>query len=199
MEFIEHTTPDIVFLDIEMNSYNGIELARQLPPECCLIFTTAYARYALDGFEVNAVDFLHKPIFRPRFERALEKARIWLGKGKDTPQQKQETIMLKSEYKNVVINLRDIDYVEAMDNYVKVFRKGLSTVISQITMKEMEEILPSEQFLRVHRSYIVSLEMIERFSNRMIYLTGRKQPIPVGRKYNETFNNIYNAIKNKDK
>ena len=99
----------------------------------------------------------------------------------------------------MVINLRDIDYVEAMDNYVKVFRKGLSTVISQITMKEMEEILPSEQFLRVHRSYIVSLEMIERFSNRMIYLTGRKQPIPVGRKYNETFNNIYNAIKNKDK
>ena len=76
--------------------------------------------------------------------------------------------MLKSEYKNVVINLRDIDYVEAMDNYVKVFRKELPTVISQITMKEMEELLPSELFLRVHRSYIVSLEMIDRFSNRMI-------------------------------
>ena len=74
MQRIRECHPDVVFLDIEMNSTSGIELAKQLPPSCCLIFTTAYAHYALDGFEVNAVDFLHKPYFYERFERAIQKS-----------------------------------------------------------------------------------------------------------------------------
>lgn len=199
MEYIGRVKPDVVFLDIEMNSHNGVELARQLPQGCCLIFTTAYAQYALDGFEVNAVDFLHKPIFYPRFERAMEKARVWLDGMAGNSAGQQETIMLKSEHKNVVVNLSEIEYIEAMDNYVKVFRRNLPTVISQITMKEMEGMLPAEKFLRVHRSFIVSTEAIDRFSNRMIYIPGRKQPIPIGRKYNELFNNIYNTIKSRQK
>lgn len=192
LEYINDTHPDIVFLDIEMNSHNGLDLARQLPENTCLVFTTAYAQYALDGFEVDAVDFLHKPIFFPRFERALEKARRWLEVRKISPADRRPTITLKSAHKNVVVNLDDVLFIEAMDNYVKVFRTGLPMVISQITMKEMEEMLPAERFLRVHRSYIVSLDAIERFSNRQIYLSGHKSPIPVGRKYSETFNNIHN-------
>lgn len=205
MASIAETCPDIVFLDIEMNGYNGIALARQLPANCCLIFTTAYAQYALDGFEVDAVDFLHKPIFFPRFERAVAKARAWLDARREPqndvfdkpgaePNLFNDTIILKSEHKNVMINLGDIELVEAMDNYVKVFRRNLSTVISQITMKEMEEILPSDRFVRVHRSYIVALSAIDRFSSRQLYLVGHKQPIPVGRKYNEIFCKIYNSL-----
>jgi DNA-binding LytR/AlgR family response regulator len=111
---------------------------------------------------------------------------------KVSPTDRRATITLKSAHKNVVVNLDDMLFIEAMDNYVKVFRTGLPMVISQITMKEMEEMLPAERFLRVHRSYIVSLDAIERFSNRQIYLSGHKSPIPVGRKYSETFNNIHN-------
>ncbi|MDE6489844.1 MAG: LytTR family DNA-binding domain-containing protein [Muribaculaceae bacterium] len=189
MECVARTHPDIVFLDIEMNSHNGIELARQLPDNSCLIFTTAYAQYALDGFDADAIDFLHKPIFFPRFERAVAKASTWLAKNTDS---RRKTITLKSEHKNVIINLDDIEFIEAMDNYVKIFRKGMPTVISQITMKEMGGMLPDKHFARVHRSYIVSLAAIDRFSNRQIYFAGHRQPVPVGRKYHESFNNIYN-------
>lgn len=187
MDYIAREKPDIVFLDIEMNSHNGVELAKGLPENSCLIFTTAYAQYALDGFEVDAVDFLHKPIFYPRFERAVAKARVILDAraGKKTPV--SDTIILKSAHQNIIINLSEIEYIEAMDNYVKVFRHNQPTVISQITMKEMTDLLPPERFARVHRSYIVAIEAIERFSNRQIYITGRTAPIPVGRKYNESF------------
>lgn len=193
MERIKSLCPDIVFLDIEMNSHNGVALARELPPGTCLIFTTAYSQYALDGFNVDAIDFLHKPIFYPRFERAMEKAIKWLGKKEDKPQ--RETITLKVEHKNVVVDIDDITFIEAMDNYVKVFRRGLPMVLSQITMKEMESILPTDRFNRVHRSFIVSLNAIDKFSNRKIYLLNSDRTIPVGRKYIETFNNLYNIFK----
>lgn len=193
MERIKSVCPDIVFLDIEMNSHNGVALARELPPGTCLIFTTAYSQYALDGFNVDAIDFLHKPIFYPRFERAMEKAIKWLGKKEDKPQ--RETITLKVEHKNVVVDIDDITFIEAMDNYVKVFRRGLPMVLSQITMKDMESILPADRFNRVHRSFIVSLNAIDKFSNRKIYLLNSDRTIPVGRKYIETFNNLYKIFK----
>lgn len=193
MERVKSICPDIVFLDIEMNSHNGVALARELPSGTCLIFTTAYSQYALDGFNVDAIDFLHKPIFYPRFERAMEKAIKWLGKKEDKPQ--RETITLKVEHKNVVVDIDDITFIEAMDNYVKVFRRGLPMVLSQITMKDMESILPTDRFNRVHRSFIVSLNAIDKFSNRKIYLLNSDRTIPVGRKYIETFNNLYNIFK----
>lgn len=193
MERIKSVCPDIVFLDIEMNSHNGVALARELPSGTCLIFTTAYSQYALDGFNVDAIDFLHKPIFYPRFERAMEKAIKWLGKKEDKPQ--RETITLKVEHKNVVVDIDDITFIEAMDNYVKVFRRGLPMVLSQITMKDMESILPTDRFNRVHRSFIVSLNAIDKFSNRKIYLLNSDRTIPVGRKYIETFNNLYNIFR----
>lgn len=193
MDRIRSIHPDIVFLDIEMNSHNGMVLARELPAGTCLIFTTAYSQYALEGFNVDAVDFLHKPIFYPRFKQAMDKAVRWLGKNETVPQ--RNTITLKVEHKNVIVDIDDITYIEAMDNYVKVFRKGLNMILSQITMKEMESILPSDSFIRVHRSFIVSLNAIDKFSNRKIYIRNSDKTIPVGRKYIETFNNLYNIFK----
>ncbi|MDE6137181.1 MAG: LytTR family DNA-binding domain-containing protein [Muribaculaceae bacterium] len=194
MECVAATHPDIVFLDIEMNSHNGVELARSLPPGTCLIFTTAYAQYAIDGFNVDAVDFLHKPIFYSRFERAMEKAVKWKGLPETSTPARRTTITLKVEHKNVVIDTDDILFIEAMDNYVKVFRRDKPMVLSQITMKEMQNILPAEGFVRVHRSFIVALHAIDRFSNRKIYLRDSDREIPVGRKYNDTFNNLYNLL-----
>ena len=194
MACVKETYPDIVFLDIEMNSHNGVELAKEMPEDTCIIFTTAYSQYALEGFNVDAVDFLHKPVFYPRFEHAMQKALI-LVNAKSGQIKRRDTITLKVEYKTVVIDVDDILYVEAMDNYVKVYRSGLPTVISQITMKEMETLLPSDRFIRVHRSFIVSLHAIEKFSNRRIFLKNYDNYIPIGRTYTEAFNNLYNIFK----
>lgn len=195
MECIMTSHPDIVFLDIELNSHNGIELARRLPPGTCVIFTTAYSQYALDGFNVDAVDFLHKPIFYPRFERAVDKALFWLGKKKEGNTIRRETITLKVEHKNVVIDLNDIVFIEAMDNYIKLFRKNMPMVMSQITMKEIESILPDDRFIRVHRSFIVGVGSIEKFSNRKIFFTSLNRQVPVGRKYIQTLNKLHDIFK----
>lgn len=195
MECVNASRPDIVFLDIEMNSHNGVELAKELPEGTCLIFTTAFSQYALDGFNVDAVDFLHKPIFYPRFERAMEKTKIFMRPvaGNET----EGTFTVKSEHKNVIINHKDVVLIEAMDNYVKIFRNGMPTIVSQITMKEMETLLPAEKFIRVHRSFIVSIPSIEKYSNRTIYLNGHPHPIPVGRKYIQAFNHLNNSFQNR--
>lgn len=194
MECVESFRPDIVFLDIEMNSHNGLELAKSLPAGTCLIFTTAFSQYALEGFEMDAIDFLHKPIFYPRFERSMEKALKWIDKNGVVPV-RRDTITLKVEHKNAVIDIDDVLFIEAMDNYVKVYRKDKPMVLSQITMKEMEEKLPGDRFFRVHRSFIVSLNAIEQFSNRKIFIRNNMKPIPVGRKYIDSFKNIYNILK----
>lgn len=196
MEHIETVRPDIVFLDIEMNSHNGVTLARKLPKGTCLIFTTAYSQYAIDGFNADAVDFLHKPIFYRRFQRAMEKAVIFLSKSV-TAETPREAITLKVEHKNVILDLKDILYIEAMDNYVKVYRCNMPMVMSQITMKEMETLLPANRFIRVHRSYIISLNAVDRFSNKKIYIRKCDRPIPVGRKYIGSFNYMYDIFKNK--
>ncbi|MYM12990.1 LytR/AlgR family response regulator transcription factor [Muribaculum intestinale] len=198
MEYIKTTFPDIVFLDIEMNSHNGITMAKELPENTCLIFTTAYSQYALDGFNVDAIDFLHKPVFYPRFERAMQKAML-LVNAKESHTKKRDTITLKVEYKTVVVDVDDISYVEAMDNYVKVSRPFQPTLISQITMKEMESLFPTDRFIRVHRSFIVSLDSIDKFSNRRIFLKNYDKYIPVGRTYNDSFNNLYTIFKQNDK
>lgn len=185
MECIRSSGADIVFLDIEMNSHNGLDLARELPAGTCLIFTTAYAGYALEGFNVDAVDFLQKPIFYPRFEKAMEKAKKYIRLSDD--KHAAANITLKADYKSIIISLNDIMLIEAMDNYVKIYRKQLPTVISQITMKEIETMLPECSFIRVHRSFIISIPYIEKFSNKTIYLRNFPRPVPVGRKYISAF------------
>lgn len=177
--------PDIVFLDIEMNGMTGMEIARELPPTACLIFTTAYAEYAVDSYEVNAVDFLHKPFFYPRFVKAIDKATQWIKMRKVTQltRRPERVITLKVEYKNVTVSIDSIMYIESMDNYVKLHLLDGSTLISQISLKKIEEMLPAKEFIRVHRSYLVSVAKIERYTRQSIKLVDRDEVIPVGRNY----------------
>lgn len=195
MACIAAERPQIVLLDIEMNSHNGLELARRLPAGTCLVFTTAFANYALDGFDVDAVDFLHKPIFYARFCQAMEKAKRYLrpdGGGEAKPadgagEEPRGSLTLKASHKNVVVAFSDIILVEAMDNYVKVYRKGQPMVIPQMPLKEIGRMLPADWFVRIHRSYIIGLRYVERYSNRTVYLKDHAQGVPVGRKYMEAF------------
>ncbi len=186
---IREINPDVVFLDIEMNSHNGLDMARQLPKNICIIFTTAYSQYALDGYNADAIDFLHKPIFYPRFEQAMLKVRRYL-QHTEPLSESDDILTLKVEHKNMVVNMSEICYMEAMDNYIKIFRKNLPTVVTQMTMKDMETRLPKDKFIRLHRSYIVSISEIDSFSNRQIYLRNTSKPIPVGRKYLDVFKSL---------
>lgn len=197
MERIRLVNPDVVFLDIEMNSYNGIELAKQLPKNICIIFTTAFSEYALEGFNVDAIDFLHKPIFYPRFEQAMQKVKRYVGQNDE--QIKTDNILnLKVEHQNVIAKLAEICYMEAMDNYIKIYRHNLPTIVTQMTMREMESRLPKDKFIRIHRSYIVNISEIEKYSNRQIYLRNSSQTIPVGRKYFETYKALADLLAKQD-
>ena len=162
-----------------------MEIARELPPTACLIFTTAYAEYAVDSYEVNAVDFLHKPFFYPRFVKAIDKATQWIKMRKVTQMTRrpERVITLKVEYKNVTVSIDSIMYIESMDNYVKLHLLDGATRISQISLKKIEEMLPAKEFIRVHRSYLVSVAKIERYTRQSIKLVDRDEVIPVGRNY----------------
>lgn len=177
--------PDIVLLDIEMNGTSGIELARQLPPSCCLIFTTAYAHYALDGFEVEAVDFLHKPYFYDRFDRAMRKAEQWLRMREllRVSESAARQIIVKSEYRNVTLSVGDILYVESIDNYVKLHLADGTSVTSKIPLRGIEEQLPQGEFIRIHRSFVVSRNRIASFTHSEVTLAKSGKTLPIGKKY----------------
>ena len=180
LEEIKRHKPDLVFLDIEMNSINGLDIAHALPRECCFIFTTAHAQYALNGFDLDAVDFLHKPFAYERFKKAVEKA-IRRIETEKVP----ENIVIKQEYANVTIPINDILYIEAMENYTKIFRTSGKYILTHTSLKNIGKMLPEGTFLRIHRSYIVPVGKIERFSKREITLIGWPETIPVGRQYAE--------------
>ena len=179
--------PDVVFLDIEMNGTSGIELAHKLPASCCLIFTTAYAHYALEGFELNAVDFLHKPYFYERFDRAMQKAEQWLRLHDllSVSESASRQLLLKSEYKNVTLSIDTILYVESIDNYVKVHLADGTSVLSKISLRSLEEQLPPEEFVRIHRSFVVSRSRVAKFTRTEVVLAKTGKTLPVGKKYAE--------------
>lgn len=185
LQRVKDTRPDLVFLDIEMGGINGIDAARRLPAGVFLVFTTAYAEFAVDGFDLDAVDFLHKPFSYSRFERAVEKVKRLqdLQRLQSRPVFADEEITLKVEYKNVRIRLADIEYIEAMDNYIRVILTSDKSVLSQTSMKTVMELLPAERFMRVHKSYIVPLHKIAAYSRRQLTLYHRNVELPVGRVY----------------
>lgn len=180
LEEIRRRKPDLVFLDIQMNSLNGLEIADKLPRECCFIFTTAYAEYALNGFDLDAVDFLHKPFSYERFEVAVEKAlRRIHGRRPSVP----ESLVVKQEYNNVSIPLNDILYVEALGNYVKIVRASGGHVLTRTNLKAITDLLPADRFMRIHRSYVVPVASVVSFTRSKIVLKGSEGSLPVGAQY----------------
>lgn len=186
---IKEMQPELVFLDIEMGGINGLDVAGQLPAGTFLVFTTAYAEFAVDGFNLDAVDFLHKPFSYSRFERALEKVKRLqeLQRLQARPVFSDEEIMLKVEYKNVKIRLADIEYIEAMDNYVRIILVSDRPVLSQTSMKAVMDLLPADRFMRIHKSYIVPLHKVASYNRRQLTLRYRSVELPVWCVYAEEF------------
>ncbi|HAN20021.1 MAG: DNA-binding response regulator [Bacteroidetes bacterium GWC2_33_15] len=191
IETIQKNKIDLIFLDINMPNITGIEFIKSLESKPMVIFTTAYSEFAVQGFELNAVDYLVKPFLFERFFKAVNKAYDLYNLHKKTTQEVIEThdkaenfIFVKSDYSSVKILLNDIFYIEGLKDYVKIHLHD-KKILSLITMKKMEETLPADKFIRVHRSFIVALDKIESIQRNRIII--QKKWIPVGNSYKDDF------------
>ena len=159
MDSLRQSPVDLLFLDIQMPELDGLEFSRMTGKDCRIIFTTAFSRYALEGYKVDALDYLLKPISYPEFLKAADKALEWFSL-KNRSEEKSR-IFVKSEYKLIGIETARILYVEALKDYVKICTDdGADPVLTLMSMKSIEELLPSGQFMRVHRSFIVNKDKI---------------------------------------
>ncbi len=189
VEFLSDQSVDLIFLDIHMPDLSGIEFTRILEDRPKIIFTTAFEKYALEGFKLEAVDYLLKPFSYEEFLKAAQKAQKLIGLenvAKDKIEVNNEFLFLKSEYKIRRINFNEIEYIEGLKDYIKVFlHNDPKPILSLNTMKLLETKLPSEKFMRVHRSFIVNLEKIETIERSRIIFG--KIYIPVSEQYKEKF------------
>ncbi len=187
--FIKSSDVDLVLLDIQMPDLTGTELAGVISGGPKVIFTTAYEKYALEGFRLDAVDYLLKPFSYAEFLKAVQKAEKLIDLGrKELPslEVRNEFLFIKSDYKIRRIDFSEIHYIEGLKDYVKIFLRGeKKPVLSLSTLKALEARLPEDRFMRIHRSYIVSLETVKVIERgRIVYGEVR---IPVTDQYREKF------------
>jgi len=186
MKILQAETVDIMFLDIEMPQLTGTNLLKGLLKPPRVIFTTAYKEFAHDAFELDAVDYLLKPISLERFIKAINKIDKKAGttdnteKEEGAPQYKP-FLYFKVERQMIKVLLDQILYIESLKDYVKIVCENQSPIVSKQTISALEEMLPGKKFLRIHRSYIISSEKVSSFTRESVLING--QPIPVGRAY----------------
>ena len=184
-EIPAHEEIHILFLDIQMPELNGLEFSHMVNPETRIIFTTAFGQYALDSYKVNALDYLLKPISYVDFLQAANKAVQWFELLQQSKEEIQ-SIFVKSEYKLVQIELSKILYIEGLKDYLKIYEEDSpKPILSLMSMKAMEELLPASRFMRVHRSYIVQKNKI-RIIDRGRIVFG-KNYIPISDSYKLAF------------
>lgn len=187
--FLQDNEVDLMFVDINMPDLNGMDFVKSLTNPPKVIFTTAYSEYAIEGFRVDAIDYLLKPIGYSEFLKAAEKARerVQPKENKKTEVHSDDKFLfIKSEYKILRINLSDIKYIEGMREYVRIHQQSEKAIMALMSMKRMEEFLPNDQFMRVHRSYIVNLQKITTVErNRIVF--DEKVYIPVSEQYKPKF------------
>ncbi len=176
-EYLRTNKIDLLFIDINMPDITGIDLVRALDEKPMTIFTTAYKKFAIEGFELDALDYLVKPIPFERFEKAVSKA-IAFYQYKNSPQRvEEEALFVRSEYKLVRIELKEIEYIESVEDYIKIHLANERPVLSLMTLKSLLEKLPETRFKRIHRSYIVPVAKIRSVTNRKVKLNSVELPI----------------------
>ena len=177
----------LIFLDINMPEISGLSLAKSIQHKSQVIFTTAYREYAIEGFDLQAVDYLLKPISFDRFLKAVQKyfdlhVSKEIIKQEIVSEAKETSIFVRSDRKMVKVRFKEINYIESLSDYVKIFTDK-ETIITRETISNIESKLPSNEFLRTHRSYIVSIPKIDSFTNEFLELD--KKAIPISRSYKE--------------
>lgn len=195
---VSRLKPDLLFLDIQMPQLTGLDFLRALPNPPIVIITTAFREYALDGFELNVLDYLLKPVAYPRFLKAIAKAFEQQGRKFSIPNEPDESeagdqskmeddfIYVKVDKMMEKIMLKEIIYVESLKNYVRI-KTVAKELITYQTLSQMEEKLPAGQFLRIHRSFMIALNKVESYSSTEVKIRGKL--IPIGGNYKNTFLN----------
>lgn len=195
IENLKINTVDLIFLDIQMPNLSGIQLLKSLDKKPMVIFTTAYSEYAAESYNLDAIDYLLKPFTFERFFKAVNKA---YSKHNDSLKSNQitepivneisekeiEYLFVKSEYKTIKINIKDIEYIEGLKDYVKIYA-GSKPILSLLSLKSLEGKLPKENFQRVHRSFIVAIDKIENIQRHRIVI--KDNYIPIGDNYKDNF------------
>jgi len=189
MEYLSNNEIDLMFVDINMPGLNGLDFVKSLTQKPQIIFTTAYSEYAIEGFQVDALDYILKPISYNVFLKSANKAKTWFDlnhKQSESVQTTQDSLFVKSEYKMVRIFLSEIKYIESSNEYIQIHLVNDEPVTTLIRLKVMEDQLPKNRFMRVHRSFIVNLDRIKVIErNRIVF--DKNVYIPVGEQYKESF------------
>lgn len=183
--FLENKSIDLVFLDIQMPDLNGIEFLKSLKSRPSVIFTTAYSEYALDGFELDVIDYLVKPFSFDRFLKATNKAKEWnaVKSRENTPKDIKDHISVYADHKVYKLKLDDILYIEGLKEYVSYYTTDNKRIIALESLKNLEETLPAHKFIRIHKSYIVPIDKIKSMEGNEVEIAQKK--IPIGRSYKE--------------
>ena len=195
MEYLSRNEVDLMFVDINMPDINGMDFVKSLSNRAQVIFTTAYSEYAMEGFQVDAIDYILKPISYTSFLKSVTKAKTWFElnqKQPETIQSSQECLFVKSEYKLIKILLSEIKYIESANEYIQIHLENDPPVTTLIRLKSIEEQLPKDKFMRVHRSFIVSLDKVKVIDrNRIVF--DQKVFIPIGEQYKDNFQAFINT------
>lgn len=196
MDILSKQNLDLIFVDINMPDLTGMEFVKTLKNAPMVIFTTAYAEYAIEGFKVSAVDYLLKPISYTDFLKASQKAKelYELRTNESTVESKikDNYLFVKSEYKLLRINLDEITYIEGMREYIRIHLWNQKPIMTLLSMKAIEKELPRNRFMRVHRSYIVNLNRVNAVERQRIIFDGNVY-IPVSEQYKDDFQNFINS------
>ncbi len=184
--WLQQNNTDLLFLDIQMPDVNGIQFYRSLAKKPQVIFTTAYSEFAVEGFNVDAIDYLLKPFEYDRFLKAAYKANEYLD-FLSSQEMQLASIFIKVDYQLMKINLKDIDLIEGLDDYIRIHTKP-RPVLTLMTLKSLQEKLHPKEFLRIHRSYIVPVNKIESFGKNKVRVAGRD--IPIGSSYTEVYQQL---------
>jgi len=194
LEFLKEHKVDLIFLDIEMPLMKGLEFAQQVPEQTLIIFTTAYPQYALKSYELDAIDYLLKPVDVNRLEKAVKKAVLYrelLSERKNTIESNtQDFLFIKADRRYHKIYFKDVWFVEGLKDYVIIHTKT-QKLITAMNLKSMHQKLPLEDFIRVSKSYVVNLEYIDSFDNHTLYIN--ESEIPLGEVYKKDFFDKYSG------
>jgi DNA-binding LytR/AlgR family response regulator len=189
--FMQENPVNLIFLDIQMPDLNGLEFAASLPKETLVIFTTAYSKYALDSYQVDAIDYLVKPVMKDKLERAVSKALVYhglLNKPGTTESIEADFMLIKAERRHYKIFFKDILYIEGLKDYVLIYTDE-SKIVTAMNLKTIQKHLNANSFSRVSKSFLVNINHIDSFDKHTIYI--KQAEIPIGEMFKKPFLEMY--------
>ncbi|GAA3727985.1 MULTISPECIES: LytTR family DNA-binding domain-containing protein [Flavobacterium] len=193
VSFINQNNVDLIFLDIQMPHFSGIDFLNTIEKKPLVIFTTAYSDYAVEGFNLGAVDYLVKPIPFHRFLKAVVRAQqifqpaanLAIAENNNTPEIEQDFMFVRAEYENVKLNFADILFIEGLKDYVKIYTTDNKFTLTLISLIKLENLLSSKGFARIHRSYIINIKHVKSIQKNKVLISDKR--IPISESYKSTF------------